>query len=144
MNTKRLNTNIISHLKHYRTVNAHWLRTFAETPFRRAPTAYPRHVRNHFRMLCQHFQMINLSRFYIFGYINCESGSSANESPQIFTVQCYRCIRSNAFEAQKVLFSISCIRSSKSIGIGSGTVQISMCKLAIAEIIVPIVRYIYF
>ena len=119
MNAKRFDANIIRHFKHHRTENAKRLRTFAKPPFRRATTAYPRHVRNHLRMFSHHFQLINLSQLDVVSHIKCKSGAAAHESSQFCTVKGYRCIRSNALEAQEILFPITCIRSCKSLGVSS-------------------------
>ena len=104
MHSERLDAYFIRSLQHHGTENTQRLGTFTESPFRRTPTAYPRHIGYHFRMLRFHHQSV-LSRLQRLRHIQCQRSTPYGMTAEILSIQCNSGIRSHSLKTKEITFS---------------------------------------
>ena len=143
MYAKGFDAHFVGNFEHHRPENTQRLRALAKSPFRRASTAYPRHVRYHLGMLGHHPQHIVLPWLYVVANIERKSGATAQYAPIRFAIQPHMRISTHAFETYKILLFALQFWRNKLFFVPCIAMQIAMGQLSVSIIIVPIVRYIH-
>ena len=138
MDTKRFDAHGIRFDKTDRSEDAKRLTTLAKSVLRRATATDPRRLRLHGGMVNDYVQCI-LTRIHRFRNVKCEYGTSYQFLGILCIVEGDGSISSYTLELQEVSLALLWL-SRKGLLIDSTAVQVSMTQLAIAVVVIEVMR----